>query len=93
MSRPESTTARRSASAVWFQADSPGPWAEDAACRHHALLAACFTEATTFAEAAVGLSVCEGCLVREPCLAYGRALHADGVWGGQLLHAGSVRRR
>jgi hypothetical protein len=27
------------------------------------------------------------------CLAYGQALHADGVWGGELLHGGSVRRR
>jgi len=32
--------------------------------------------------------VCATCPLVERCLAYGRAISADGVWGGQLLKAG-----
>lgn len=33
-------------------------------------------------------SVCAACPLAQRCLAYGRAISADGVWGGQLLKAG-----
>ncbi len=40
------------------------------------------------------VTICGGCPVRQPCLAYGKATRSVGVWGGVLLgwHAhGDVR--
>ena len=81
------------ASAIWFSADAPGDWTERAACRQHSTLADFFTDATTFEQADLGLTICAECPVQRACLSYGRTLRADGVWGGRLLRDGAVQHR
>jgi hypothetical protein len=81
------------ASTIWFVAEAPGPWTGQAACREYAAQAEFFTEASTFSEADLALMVCADCPVRTACLGYGQRLHADGVWGGQLLIRGLIQDR
>lgn len=40
------------------------------------------------ADLAMAQAICALCPRAQRCLAYGRAISADGVWGGQLLKAG-----
>jgi WhiB family redox-sensing transcriptional regulator len=80
------------ASVVSFQTASPEPWAEHAACRGLTGISDLFTDASTRAEANQALAVCARCPVRPACLALGRRLRADGVWGGHLLQRGQIRR-
>jgi len=80
-------------SKIWFAAPAPGRWAADATCRNYPAFAEYFTDATSFAEADLALTLCADCPVRAACLGYGQRLGADGVWGGQLLHHGVVQHR
>jgi Transcription factor WhiB len=80
-------------SSVWSVVAPPGRWTAEAECRRHADDAEYFTEASTFEEADLALSVCADCPVRAACLSYGQELRADGVWGGRLLHHGNIQRR
>jgi hypothetical protein len=89
----ESGIGWHSVNAIWFQVAAPQTWTSAAACSRVPNSGGLFTEATDFHEADAGLMICAGCPVRHPCLAYGQRLHADGVWGGELLHRGKVRHR
>lgn len=86
-------------STIWFSTSPPGSWTEDAACRRFPALADRFTDAQTFEEADLALTICADCPVSRACARYGQGIHADGVWGGLLLSRGrplerfSTRRR
>jgi hypothetical protein len=38
-------------------------------------------------------TLCRGCPLRAPCLAWGRAHRESGIWGAEELHNGRVVRR
>lgn len=61
--------------------DLPTGWMRDAACKGHGDL---FWPPKGGYPGAEARAICEGCPVREDCLAYARALPEapDGVWGG-----------
>jgi hypothetical protein len=78
---------------MWFSTCAPGSWTEDAACRRFPALADRFTDAQTFEEADLALTVCAGCAVQRACARYGQGIRADGVWGGLLLIKGRALER
>ena len=93
MTRPTREQIGFAASTIWFTTDAPGPWTEDAECRRYPAFADQFTDAQTFEDADLALTICSDCPVRAACLSYGQQIRADGVWGGRLLRLGSVQRR
>jgi WhiB family redox-sensing transcriptional regulator len=38
-------------------------------------------------------AICQGCVVREPCLSYGLATRQDGIWGGTTLEERTATRQ
>jgi hypothetical protein len=81
------------AASTWYSTAAPGRWTERAACRRYPAYADQFTEAQTFEEADVALTICAECPVKLACSRYGQTIRADGVWGGELLVRGTPRRR
>ncbi|WP_187279679.1 WhiB family transcriptional regulator [Quadrisphaera setariae] len=69
-------------------------WTDHAACRTATPVEAdALTEVTRLAEAAPLVARwCAGCPVKALCEAQGRALRADGVWGGEVLRLGRTSR-
>ncbi|HEY3736761.1 MAG TPA: hypothetical protein VGL26_04895, partial [Jatrophihabitans sp.] len=61
MTRPTRDEIGFAASTMWFSTCAPGSWTEDAACRRFPALADRFTDAQTFEEADLALTVCAGC--------------------------------
>jgi hypothetical protein len=93
MTRPTREQIGFAASTIWFTIPAPGSWTEDGECRRHPGYADLFTDAQSFEQADLPLTICADCPVAAQCLAYGQSLRADGVWGGELLKHGSVQRR
>lgn len=93
MSRPTREQIGFAVSTVWYTSQAPGLWTEDATCRRYPDFADQFTDAQTFEDADVPLTICADCPVRRECLDYGQGLRADGVWGGRLLSRGVPQRR
>ncbi len=91
--RPTREQIGFTASSIWFTSSVPGTWTEGAACRRYPGFADQFTDAQTFNEADVALTICADCPVRTACLTYGQGIRADGVWGGLLLRRGKPQRR
>lgn len=90
MNQSTATNAGFAINSIWFAAEPPGSWTALANCRSYPNDAVFFTEVRSFDEANLALSICAACPVQTACLAYGRQLQADGVWGGRLLHHGAV---
>jgi len=93
MTRPTREQIGFAASTIWFTSPVPGSWTEQAECRRYPDFAEQFTDAQSFQDADLPLTICSDCPVAAQCLAYGQRLAADGVWGGQLLRHGAVQRR
>jgi hypothetical protein len=93
MTRPTRDEIGFASSTIWFTTAAPGRWTEDATCRRFPEFANQFTEAQTFEEADLALTICADCPVRLACARYGQGIRADGVWGGQLLVRGTPQQR
>jgi hypothetical protein len=93
VSRPTRDEIGFAVSTIWYTSEAPGRWTERATCRRYPDFADQFTEAQTFEDADIALTICADCPVRARCLEYGRGLRADGVWGGRLLSRGVPQRR
>lgn len=80
--RPTSTASPR------IQQQVPQPWMQSAPCRGQPEDFVPDTHAT--AGPAIRFCVEHRCLFAAPCLAYGQATKAHGVWGGRYLEFGKI---